>query len=639
MTSSSPAHFVDSHCHIDDACFDADRSAVLARAQDAGVLTMLVMGVMDEQDGHRRALEIARTLNMPAAVGIHPHEARHATPARMEEIRDLARRRSIVAIGEIGLDYHYDHSPREIQQGMFAQQLRLAREVGLPVILHTREADEDTLAILERERPLENGGVFHCFSGDERLAERALALGYALSFSGIVAFPRASTIHRVAQTVPEDRLLIETDAPYLAPPPHRGQRNEPAYVVQVAQAIAALRGVSVEHVARFCARVLLIVLLALGLLRLFGFAWRFSQDSLQLDFSAYYTAGEADQRGLSPYRNHADQGLWDGLCRFQHSRFLYPPLTATLFRPLAWLSFFDAKRLFTALSFCAVVLSAVWLIRRARLPLEAALGLAALLTWFHPLLPLLERGQVEGFTLLGVTLALDGIEQEKARRTIWAGILLALTTLFKLHLLLLMPFLLLLKRTRALLAWIAALAALALISLAINGPAALADYMRVQMPRIARHAEFGTREMLLPEAVLAPLKAGVPSQMSFKDGRTYKQSDLNFITNATLVRPIENALEPRGLRPGASAISIGAFALVFALILIARRGARAAGDCEEGAGGIRRESALALVVILLVSPFTWAMSTVWTWPAVVAIASGVRSLQTRARATALALAA
>jgi TatD DNase family protein len=162
----------------------------------------------------------------------------------------LAREGRIVALGELGLDFHYDHSPRDVQREVFRRQLRLAREVSLPVIVHTREADDETGAILEEEGAGATGGVIHCFTGGHELARRALALGFSLSFSGIVAFPRAEVIQQVARTTPEDRLLVETDAPFLAPPPHRGKRNEPAFVVDVARAVARLRDVPVEAVGR-----------------------------------------------------------------------------------------------------------------------------------------------------------------------------------------------------------------------------------------------------------------------------------------------------------------------------------------------------------------------------------------------------
>jgi TatD DNase family protein len=242
------ATLVDSHCHVDMPQFDADRAEVVARARAAGVERMLIVGGVDESAGHRRALKVAGELGFPVSAGVHPHEARLATEAIYDELSGLAREGRVAAIGEIGLDFHYDHSPRDVQREVFRRQVRLARNVGLPVIIHTREADEETAALLEEEGAGETGGVIHCFTGGEDLARRALALGFFVSFSGIVAFPRAEVIQRVAQTIPLERLLVETDAPYLAPPPHRGKRNEPAFVVEVARKVAALRGTTVEIV-------------------------------------------------------------------------------------------------------------------------------------------------------------------------------------------------------------------------------------------------------------------------------------------------------------------------------------------------------------------------------------------------------
>ena len=245
---------VDSHCHLDLPDFDRDRDEVVARARAAGVGGMLVVGGVDESAGHRRAIEVAGRYGLPASAGVHPHEARLADEGVYDELRGLARERRIVAIGEIGLDFHYDHSPRPVQREAFRRQLRLAREVGLPVIVHTREADQETAEILEQESAKETGGVVHCFTGGLELARRALGVGFHLSFSGIVAFPRAATIQQVARECPEDRLLVETDAPFLAPPPHRGQRNEPAFVIEVARKVAELRDTTLEAVSGATAR-------------------------------------------------------------------------------------------------------------------------------------------------------------------------------------------------------------------------------------------------------------------------------------------------------------------------------------------------------------------------------------------------
>ena len=236
----------DSHCHIDMPAFDADRAAVIERARAAGVVRMLVIGGVDDEQGHRRALRVAGEHGLPVSAGVHPHEARLATDAVYDELRGLAADRRIVAIGEIGLDFHYDHSPRDVQREAFRAQVRLAREAGLPVIIHTREADGETAALLEEEGVTK--GVIHCFTGGHDLARRALALGFYLSFSGIISFPRAEVIQEVARTMPSDRLLVETDSPFLAPPPHRGKRNEPAFVVEVVRLIARLRGETPEAV-------------------------------------------------------------------------------------------------------------------------------------------------------------------------------------------------------------------------------------------------------------------------------------------------------------------------------------------------------------------------------------------------------
>jgi TatD DNase family protein len=236
--------------HIDMPAFDADREAVVARAREAGVARMLVVGCVDAEDGHRRALRVAAEIGEPASAGVHPHDAKIMTAAIEDELRGLARERRIVAIGEIGLDFYYDHSPRDVQDEVFRRQVRLARDVGLPIIIHTRDADLETAALLEEEGAGEVGGVIHCFTGGHELADRALALGFHISFSGIATFPRSTVIQEVAARIPLDRLLVETDAPFLAPPPHRGKRNEPAFVVEVARKVAAVRQVPMEAVGK-----------------------------------------------------------------------------------------------------------------------------------------------------------------------------------------------------------------------------------------------------------------------------------------------------------------------------------------------------------------------------------------------------
>jgi len=241
---------VDSHCHIDMPQFDEDRIAVLERARSAGVERLLVVGCADAAAGHRRALRVAEELGLPASAGVHPHDAKGADDTLLAEITELGRSRAVVAIGEIGLDFYYDNSPRDEQREVFRRQVRLAREVGLPVIVHTRDADSETAEILEGEGAGEVGGVIHCFTGGDELARRALELGFHISFSGIVTFPGAEGIREVARTMPLDRLLVETDAPFLAPVPHRGKRNEPAFVAEVLRKVAELRGLDLGELGR-----------------------------------------------------------------------------------------------------------------------------------------------------------------------------------------------------------------------------------------------------------------------------------------------------------------------------------------------------------------------------------------------------
>jgi TatD DNase family protein len=246
---------VDSHCHVADPAFGADLDAVIARAHAAGVtdgLCVLAAGDAAEAAQADRAVQLWPTLRF--AVGVHPHQA-HQFAGRVGDLGGLlqsaiAGRPGVRAVGEIGLDYHYDLSPRDVQRAVFRAQVAWARETSLPVVIHTREADADTVAILEEAGGGGLAGVFHCFSGSAALARRALGLGFLVSFSGIVTFPRAGSLRDVAATVPLDRLLVETDCPYLAPVPMRGRRNEPAWVVRVAERLAEVAGVSLADLDR-----------------------------------------------------------------------------------------------------------------------------------------------------------------------------------------------------------------------------------------------------------------------------------------------------------------------------------------------------------------------------------------------------
>jgi len=232
---------IDSHVHLDDSRYDVDRSDIFVRAADAGIEAFVTIGC--DLLTSRAAVQLAQThSNVYATIGVHPHEAKQIEDTWYPELQQLARHSKVVAYGEIGLDYHYDHSPRDVQRQRFREQIREARALQLPIVIHTREAQEDTISILREEQAQEIGGVFHCFSGDTWLAKDALDLGFYLSFSGVITFKNASMLREIVQTVPLDRLMVETDCPYLSPIPFRGKRNEPAYVVHVAQTIADLIG-------------------------------------------------------------------------------------------------------------------------------------------------------------------------------------------------------------------------------------------------------------------------------------------------------------------------------------------------------------------------------------------------------------
>jgi TatD DNase family protein len=240
---------VDSHCHLDFPAFAAELDDVVARARRAGVGRMVTICTRLDQFDRVRAIA-ERFDDVYCSVGVHPHEAGIDWGYAAQTLVDLARHPKVVGIGETGLDYYYEHSPRDAQQRSFRVHIAAARQTGLPLIVHTRDAEPDTLAILEEERA--RGafrGVIHCFSGSSALAEGAVALGLMVSLSGIVTFKNAATVRTAAASVPADRLLVETDAPYLAPVPHRGKRNEPAFVVHTAAAAAALAGETPDALA------------------------------------------------------------------------------------------------------------------------------------------------------------------------------------------------------------------------------------------------------------------------------------------------------------------------------------------------------------------------------------------------------
>jgi TatD DNase family protein len=254
--------FVDSHAHLDGKQFDSDREQVIARAREVGVIAMVAIGNGDgppELDAGIRLAE--KHPFMYATIGIHPHEARLASDHSFAEMERLAKHPKVIAWGEIGLDYFYDHSPRDTQQQVFVRQMELAAAAKLPIVIHCRPSDnsenawDDCLRLIDEQWAAKGiGGVLHCFTGNWSQAKRALDMGFMISFAGNVTFPKAQQIRDAALEVPLDRMFIETDCPYLAPIPYRGKRNEPAYVKETARKIGELRGLSMEEVGERTAR-------------------------------------------------------------------------------------------------------------------------------------------------------------------------------------------------------------------------------------------------------------------------------------------------------------------------------------------------------------------------------------------------
>jgi len=246
---------IDSHAHLDFPQFDDDRAEMLERARQAGVRTILAIGSGPGPEKLDAALPFAEQHDwIFATIGIHPHEARLATDAHFDQLARLAAHPRVIAWGEIGADYHYDFSPRDVQIHVFRRQLELARAAKLPIIIHCREAWTDCFALLDSEwRSAGLGGIFHCFTGTLEEARRGLDLGFLVSFAGNVSYPKAQVLRDVARDLPLDRLLIETDSPFLAPQPFRGKRNEPAHVAEVARTLAIVRNLPGEEIARITA--------------------------------------------------------------------------------------------------------------------------------------------------------------------------------------------------------------------------------------------------------------------------------------------------------------------------------------------------------------------------------------------------
>jgi TatD DNase family protein len=239
---------VDSHCHLDAEPFDADREAVIERACSAGVERMLAIGSGGGPPDLEAGIRLAdRYPFVYATVCVHPHDSSKANPETFTRMRELATHPKVLAIGEIGLDYHYGFSPRDVQRRVFEEQLSIAAEHSKPIVIHTREAWEDTLSILRAQWT--GGGIMHCFTGDPVQARQALDLGFHLSFGGVLTFPKADAVREAARLAPADRILVETDCPYLAPVPHRGKRNEPSFMVETVRRLAEVRGVTPDAVA------------------------------------------------------------------------------------------------------------------------------------------------------------------------------------------------------------------------------------------------------------------------------------------------------------------------------------------------------------------------------------------------------
>jgi TatD DNase family protein len=241
---------IDSHCHLDPTYLPNGPDEVLSRAEAAGVGAFVCIGVGRDFGAARAAVALAdRRANVFATVGVHPHDAATLDEPSFDELAQMALHPRVVAIGEVGLDYHYEHSPRDVQQRVFRRMIALAREVRKPIVIHTRSAAADTLAILEQEGARDVGGIIHCFSEDRPFAERALSLDFDLSFSGILTFKTAHAIRDAARFAPADRIMVETDSPFLAPVPLRGKPCEPAYIVHTASYLAEIRGAEARVVA------------------------------------------------------------------------------------------------------------------------------------------------------------------------------------------------------------------------------------------------------------------------------------------------------------------------------------------------------------------------------------------------------
>lgn len=252
MSAQQPL-LVDSHAHLDGGQYNSDRDETIQRAHDNGISHILTIGCDMESSAASVALATKHP-NIYAAVGVHPHDATEITPESLQQLEELLARPKVVALGEIGLDFFRDRSPRDIQREAFRQQIRLAKKVGKPIIVHDRDAHDEVMQILDEEDAAEVGGVLHCFSGDVAMAKKCLEMGFYLSFPGTITYPKNEAARAVVRAVPIDKMLVETDCPYLSPQKFRGKRNEPAYVRYTAEKVAEIKGLTIEDVARVTCR-------------------------------------------------------------------------------------------------------------------------------------------------------------------------------------------------------------------------------------------------------------------------------------------------------------------------------------------------------------------------------------------------
>jgi len=247
--SDHQAELIDTHCHLDMDAYQADLDSVIQSASSHGIKRIITIGI-DYPSSQEAVALSGRYPNVYATIGFHPHDAQRATPASLQQMADLGSLHEVVGYGEIGLDYVKDYAPRDVQRKVFSQQLHLAKELHLPIVIHDREAHEDVCDLIRTAGPFPEGGVMHCFSGDRQLAEKMIGMGFYISIPGVATFANAHILHEVIRTTDLRHMLLETDGPFLAPVPFRGKRNEPKLMLYTAQKVAELKQTSIDEVAR-----------------------------------------------------------------------------------------------------------------------------------------------------------------------------------------------------------------------------------------------------------------------------------------------------------------------------------------------------------------------------------------------------